>query len=304
MDHNSDQPSAGQVPHLRVVQTQTFGLIDVESPTFKLDDMVGQATVKGRLSQLSTALRDMVAADHKAANWTDGTLFYGPPRTGKHFCAQVIAGEANAMLIRADMRRLTNVKLIDELEEALKHNPVARIVSLEDIDAVSQADPTTRGQIARLIEVIGQARVESPTLVVASAELPWFASKELVCEQRLGKVLLILPPDAPARAKYILQLCGSETNSTGIDSDDLEWVVKRTDGFSFGDLADLVATCRQMSGADSPEFPDRDTWRRARMQTAPSSSDWLNRAGHHALAGDADGLYDDLLQFFRARQKN
>lgn len=296
---DSDSQRRLQRQHLSVVDSEVDDVVRIEKPTARLVDMVGQATTKRRLVHLTELLANL--EPNADQNWTEGTLFYGPARTGKHFSAEVIAGERQAPLIRIDMTQLTSRGFTETVEKVLNETHTPRIVSLEDIEVTGIGSDQVNEAVANLIGLIDKGVAAVPTLVIATAELPWLASKDLVQPGRLGEVLLILPPDAPARAKYLLAVCGVDEDD--VDATELDWVVRRTDGFSFGELSDFVALCREFEDTDEG-FPRHETLRAARVESRPQTSDWLSRAGNHAFAGDVDGLYDDLLNFLRSRERH
>jgi SpoVK/Ycf46/Vps4 family AAA+-type ATPase len=120
---------------------------------------------------------------------------------------------------------------------------------------------------------------------------------------RLDRVLLVLPPDPPSRALFILERI---QNRATISDEDLDGIVQHTEGHSFTDLKSLLDAAIHISTehqpADRPVI-HRDALRLARRDVGPSSAQWLSQAGHHAFMNEKGGLYDDLLQYFQMRQR-
>jgi SpoVK/Ycf46/Vps4 family AAA+-type ATPase len=227
-----------------------------------------------------------------------GVLFYGPSGCGKVFSVEVIASELDATMFLFDVGAGWDRKQFEQtVQAAVDSEPgQLKVLHFENVDSPAVATLRTD----TLIATLDAAR---DTVITASATLPWQASGQIVQQGRLSRVLLVLPPDPPSRARFILE----RTHGHALISDDeLNWLVEHTDGYSFTDIQALldavITTAIKEQGAEVPQL-DRSALRVARRDVPPSSAQWLSQAGHHALMNERGGMYDDLLQYFQMRQR-
>lgn len=296
---NSDDIQAdyngNATPHLRLVTTGSQKAAGYQ-PKRKIDDIRGISTVKRNLQEIIEGVRNV---GQNPSGWPGGVLFYGPAGCGKVFSAEVIASELHAEMYLFDTSAGWDRKTFEqEVHAATMARPDSlTTLHFENVDAPAAESLRTK----TLLEILDTASERRNVVITASAILPWHASTELVKQGRLGRVLLVLPPDPPSRALFILERVQGIAE---ISDDDLEWVVQHTEGHTFHDLqafldlATRIAAERQT--VDTPTL-DRDALRAARRDVGPSSAQWLSQAGHHALMNKEGGLYDDLLQYFQVR---
>lgn len=291
----SDSPvPLGSEPVERHLRLVTGGIsadeLVPQQPQLRVSDLVGVATVKRALQDIVDEARNP-SGDH---SWLGGALFYGPPSCGKEFAVNAVAGELGASLWQIDfLQNWQHEGVRGVLERVTTECPSGgAIVFLNHLDHENAA-PALKPNL----ELLDEMRSRSKTLILGSATLPWLVDAATARPERLARPVLVLPPDAPSRRTFIYaQLAGRAQ----AEEADIDWIVKRTDGHSFADLKLLVDTViENTAGATT----DHSEWRNARRDVPPSCAEWLDSAGHHALISESGGLYDDLLNYFRSRQK-
>src|SRR6266536_1167520 len=180
------------------------------------------------------------------------------------------------------------------------------LLLLDQLDAVGDGPGTrqgsfSRGVVEQLVAELQLIRDEHDEVtVVAASENPWDVDPLL--RERMGRRLLVLPPDREAREAILWDAIGdypvAELNVPSLAG--------RTEGFSATDLIILadsaveIATERAISsGRDRPvSMNDFD---RALVGIQPSPPAWLALARDFVLYAGHGGVYDDLLAYLRVR---
>ncbi len=282
-------------------------VVQAVAPQHHLSDITGLATIKRHLTEL---IEDAKATTElKPGPWLGGVLLYGPKNSGKAFCVEVVAAELDAQIWTFDLSHEWDASTLESgVTRAIESAANQRVVLFfENVDALN---PERRKVIARaVLPLLDEARTKGQVLIFAAATFPWQVSNEVVRNGRLGSVLLVLPPDPPSRASYLREQFNERDVS--VPDEEIEWLVGRTEGHSFGDLEHLVDVAidvaRETAQSDdnaSPRDISHAALRKARQGAFATSAEWLSTAGHHAIMNEGGGLYDDLLEYFRQRQKN
>lgn len=279
--------------HLRLVTTST-DTSGGYKPHRKVEDIRGIATIKRNLVTFVEGIkaRENLSRD----SWLGGVLLYGPVGCGKVFAAEVVASELAATMYLVDVstgwdRKVFAQSVRDIIDDA--SDPGIKVLHFENVDA-----PAAASLFASILDDLDEASRRGRLIISASATLPWQVSSNLVREGRLGRVLLVLPPDPPSRALFLNERIARRGT---ISQYDLDWIVEHTEGHSFNDLNELLDVA--FEHAESPAVLDRSAIRIARRDVPPSSAQWLSTAGHHALMNQEGGMYDDLLNYFNMRQR-
>jgi SpoVK/Ycf46/Vps4 family AAA+-type ATPase len=291
-------PAVNDASHLRLVMTGAEKAAPYR-PRRKIDDIRGIATVKRNLADIIEAIRATRAG--RPGGWRGGVLFYGPSGCGKVFSAEIIASELDVPMFVFDLAAGWDRKTFEQtLRDALASENELVALHFENVDSPAAAGLRT----PTALEMLDAADAAGKVVVTASAIFPWQAGAQLVQTDRLARVLLILPPDAPSRALFILErVVGRAT----LSDDDLDWVVQHTEGHSFTDLKALLESAFHIATQEPPSplpILSREALRIARREVGPSTASWLSQAGHHALMNEQGGMYDDLLQYFHIRQRH
>lgn len=292
--------STSVVRRLQLVIGGTGQAIEPQSPLTRLDDAAGIRTVRRNLREILEEVRN--ASVGNPGKWFGGLLLYGPPNCGKSFAAEIIAGELEAPLWTFDLAHHWKPGGLQHSVRASLEKASAQSISVFSFTNLDV--PHTDHVILPIVDMLDRARLSSRVVILGSATAPWAVSPEIVGEQRLSRVLLVLPPDAPARSAYLTECFrGRATISTG----DVDWLAHHTDGYSFRDLraiVDRVVTLAldECSADASIVSVTHEMVRKARTSVAMSSAEWLTTAAQHAMMNERSGLYDDLIAYLQARR--
>jgi SpoVK/Ycf46/Vps4 family AAA+-type ATPase len=120
---------------------------------------------------------------------------------------------------------------------------------------------------------------------------------------RFDRMLLVLPPDEPAR-EAILRYHLRDRPIGGVDASRL---AKLTDGYSGADLAHICETAAEHALLDSARkgavrMIGMADLERAVREVRPSIGAWLEVARNVAQFANEGGAYDDLLAYLRQRR--
>jgi SpoVK/Ycf46/Vps4 family AAA+-type ATPase len=183
------------------------------------------------------------------------------------------------------------------------------VLFLDEVDALghkrsqlnSSAMRTLGNQL--LAELDGMEGSNEGVFVLAATNTPWDVDPALRRPGRLDRMVLVLPPDEPARAA-ILQYHLRERPIAGID---LRRIVAATTDYSGADLAHLCETAAEYAMADSIKrgevrmIEQRD-FDRALKEIRPSIRPWFSTARNVAMFANEGGTYDDLVAYLKRRR--
>jgi AAA+ superfamily predicted ATPase len=286
-------------------------------PPLRLADVGGMEQVKERLElSFLGPMRNPELARAFGKSLAGGLLLYGPPGCGKTFLARAVAGELGAGFSEVGLADVLDVwvgrserNLAEIFRVARRRAP--HVLFLDEIDALGQkrSHLTTS---ASLRNVVNQLLVEMDSLsgknegvfVLGATNHPWDIDSALRRPGRFDRMLLVLPPDPPARAAILR----SNLQKRPLSGIDLEKLVKATDGYSGADLAHLCNTAAERALADSVRtgrvrpLTTKDVLTAAR-EVQPSTGPWFATARNVALFGNADGSYDELAEYLKKNRK-
>jgi ATPase family associated with various cellular activities (AAA) len=286
--------------------------LEIEPAGVTLADVGGMTSVKQWLAStgpVSQAERGPRRRLQRALR--GGLLEYGPAGCGKTFLARAIAGELGVGFLPVDVAELLEQRsgegqrMLHELFQATRLAAPCLLL-LDQLDALGDGPSTphrafSRGVVEQLVAELQLIRDEHQEVtVVAASENPWDIDPLL--RERLGRRLLVLPPDREARAVILCDAIGDYP----VAELNLAALAGRTEGFSATDLIVLadsaveIATERALnSGRDRPvSMHDFD---RALVGMEPSPPAWLALARNFVLYAGHGGAYDDLLAYLRVR---
>jgi len=288
---------------------------DLEQSTVRLADVGGMQDVKKRLELAFLApMRNPDLRRMYGKSLRGGLLLYGPPGCGKTFLARAVAGELGAHFITLSIVDVLNMWIgnsernLHEIFEAARRNTPC-VVFLDEIDALghkrsqmtSSAMRTLVNQL--LAELDGMDGDNEGVFVLAATNAPWDVDAALRRPGRLDRMVLVLPPDAPAR-EAILRY---HLRDRPIANIDLKRTVAATDDYSGADLAHLCETAAEYAMHDAIttgeirmiEQRDLD---RARAEVRPSTQAWLSASRNVALYANESGIYDELAAYLKKRR--
>ncbi|MFG2054845.1 AAA family ATPase [Micromonospora sp. NPDC048930] len=297
------------------VRGEADRVYDVESSSVRLADVGGMSAVKERLELAFLGpLRNPELRRMYGKSLRGGLMLYGPPGCGKTFLARAVAGEMGAKFLSLsivdvlDMWVGNSERNLHELFQAARRNAPC-VLFLDEIDAlghkrsqVSSSSMRTLGN-QLLAELDGMEGDNEGVFVLAATNTPWDVDPALRRPGRLDRMVLVLPPDADARAA-ILEYHLRERPIANID---LRRVVAATEDFSGADLAHLCETAAEFAMADSVRtgevrmIEQRDL-ERALKEVRPSTRPWLSTARNVAMFANEGGVYDDLVGYLKRRK--
>ena len=317
--HTAPAPGGGQpflVPARDDAPDDGSGLLEVSRETVTLADVGGLEPVKKRIREaFLEPMRHQAIAQAFGKSLRGGLLLYGPPGTGKTYMARAVAGELGARFLTVTLADILD-KYIGESEQNLHalfqraRQLAPAVLFLDEVDAIggrraqysgSSGMRTVVNQLLQEMDGIGSDN--DGLFVLGATNHPWDVDTALLRPGRFDRVVLVLPPDEPAREAILRHhLAGRPV--AGID---LGAVVQRTEGFSGADLEHLAATAAEKAMMDSIASGQVRPVTMADMESAladvrPSTTAWLQSARNVVTFANADGRYDELAAYLRARR--
>jgi SpoVK/Ycf46/Vps4 family AAA+-type ATPase len=240
-----------------------------------------------------------------------GLLLYGPPGCGKTFLARAVAGELGARFFAVGLHDVLDMwlgqserRLHAVFDAARRHAPC--VLFLDEVDALGLkrshlSHSAGRGVVVQLLSELDSMVSENRgVFVLGATNQPWDLDPALRRPGRFDRMLLVLPPDEPAR-EAIIEHHLRDRPTADIDA---RKVARLTDGYSGADLrlvcesaAELALEASLASGTPRPI--DNADLERAAREVKPSTRPWFDVAKNYALFANADGTFDDLLAYMR-----
>ncbi|SLM37024.1 Vps4 oligomerisation, C-terminal [Lasallia pustulata] len=242
---------------------QIFNEIVVRGDEVHWDDVAGLDIAKNALKEavVYPFLRpDLFMGLREPAR---GMLLFGPPGTGKTMLARAVATESRSTFFAISASSLTS-KWLGESEKlvralfSLAKALAPSIIFVDEIDSLlssrggsSEHESTRRIKTEFLIQwsdlqraAAGREQTEkekkegdaSRVLVLAATNLPWAIDE--AARRRFVRRQYIPLPEASVRATQLRTLLGHQKHS--LDRDDIEVLVRLTEGFSGSDITALA----------------------------------------------------------------
>ncbi|MET0191170.1 MAG: ATP-binding protein [Pseudonocardia sediminis] len=288
-----------------------------ERPDVRLDDVGGMEHVKSRLElSFLGPMRNPEMAKAFGKRPGGGLLLYGPPGCGKTFLARAVAGELGARFSEIgiadvlDMWTGRSERNLAEIFRTARRNAPC-VLFLDEVDALGQKrsnlahSGSLRNTVNTLLsEMDSLSGRNDGVFVLAATNHPWDMDPALRRPGRFDRMLLVLPPDAPARAAILRH----HLRDRPVTDLDVDRVVRATEHYSGADLAHLVDTATERALAESMRsgkvrsLTTKDLVAAAREVT-PSTGPWFSTARNVALFGNTDGSYDELAAYLKKNRK-
>jgi len=316
-----DMVPAGPKPErvaLRLVEgNKPDPTIDVESPepVVTLQDVAGMEPVKRRLHLAFLApLRNPELRRSFGKTLRGGLLLYGPPGCGKTFIARATAGELGARFMPVGIADVLDMWL-GESEHKLKaffetaRRQAPSVLFFDEVDALGRKRSLLRhsagsGVVSQFLsELDGLQGDNRGVFVLAATNHPWDVDSALRRPGRFDRMLLVLPPDTAAREAILRAHCRDRPVVPDLD---FASIAAATEDYSGADVAHLCESAAELALEESLSGTIRPVtfahFKRAMKDVRPSIRSWLETAKNHALFANDGGVYDDLLDYLRARR--
>ena len=284
-------------------------LWDAERPAVTLADVAGLAEVKRHLDTAFLApLRNPELAAAFGQKPGGSLLMYGPPGCGKTFIARAIAGDLGASFIHVTLADLLS-KWVGESEKAVQsvfRNARAAapcVIFFDEFDALGGrrtsgggGSQSMRMLVTQLLEELdGVAGANDGVYFLAATNRPWDIDSALRRPGRIDKTVLVLPPDAVARAAIVR----GALEGKPADAVDAAAVAAATEGFSGADLSHLATTVLQQAMVESMDRGElvpvtTDAMLAAVGGITPSTTSWFDQVAPVLEYGVDDGTFDQL----------
>lgn len=288
---------------------------ETERPEVNLADVAGMESVKKRLNisflgpMKNPELRKLYGKSLKG-----GLLLYGPPGCGKTFMARAIAGELQAKFLSVGLTDVVDMwlgqseKNLHELFETARRNRPC-VLFIDELDALGRKRSLMRhqagtSQINQLLSEMDGVEFDNEGLfILAATNHPWDVDSAMRRPGRLDRMILVLPPDHPARQAII------ESNIKDRPTQDIDprWIADKTEDFSGADVVHLCDSAAEIALGESIESGtvrpiNMSDFKRALKEVKPSTRSWLETAKNHAIYANEGGIYDDLLDYLKSRR--
>jgi AAA+ superfamily predicted ATPase len=288
---------------------------EAERPALVLADVAGMAEVKARLEAAFLApLRnpELRRLYHKSLR--GGLLLYGPPGCGKTFIARAVAGELGAQFMTVSFADVIDMYVGQSERNIRQLFATARKISpcvlfLDEVDAIGQKRSQLRNSAMRtavnqlLLELDDVSSSNEGVFILGASNHPWDVDSALRRPGRFDRMLLVLPPDAPAR-EAVFRFHLRDRPVAGIE---LTRLAAATDGYSAADIAHACESAAEFALLDSARsgkvrMIGQDDLVKAIGDISPSIGPWFESARNVALFANEGGAYDDLAAYLKKRK--
>jgi transitional endoplasmic reticulum ATPase len=240
-----------------------------------------------------------------------GILLYGPPGCGKTHLARATAGEIRAGFIAVGLNDILDMwignseKNLHQLFDRARRNQPC-VLFFDEVDALAASRADLRHSGGRqlinqfLTELDGVQYSNEGVLILAATNAPWHLDTAFRRPGRFDRILLVPPPDAPARAAILRLQCQGKP----IADLDYQFLAQKTEGCSGADLKLVIdlAVEKKLQEAMKTGIPQPLTTRdiaTAASGVKPSTREWFSTARNYAVHANQDGNYDDILKYLK-----
>jgi SpoVK/Ycf46/Vps4 family AAA+-type ATPase len=290
---------------------------DIEKPAVRLADVGGMQQVKERLElSFLGPMRNPQLAKAFGKSLSGGLLLYGPPGCGKSFIAKAVAGELGASFFSVGISDVLDMytgqserNLARIFGEARRRAPC--VLFFDELDALGQKrshlshSSSMRNTVNQMLaEMDSVAADNDGVFVLGATNHPWDIDSALRRPGRFDRMVLVLPPDAPARAAILRY----HLRERPVSEVNLDRIVRLTEHFSGADLAHVCTTAAERALALSMRDGRLHALTTKDLEAAvkeirPSTGPWFATARNVVAFANTDGEYDDLSAYLRKNKK-
>ena len=303
------------VPLSSMEEDDESGEWEVERPLVTLSDVAGMEAVKRRLNLAFLApMKNPDLRKLYGKSLRGGLLLYGPPGCGKTFIARATAGELGAKFLAVGLSDVLDMwigssekNLHQIFETARRSRPC--VLFFDEIDALGHKRSQMRNNAGR--NVVNQLLAEMDSVdadnegvfILAATNHPWDIDTGLRRPGRLDRTLLVLPPDLAAR-ESVLRLHSKDRPLEGVD---FAALAAKTEDYSGADLAHVCEAAAELALEDSLATGrvrpiGMSDYKRGLKDVKPSVRPWFETARNYALYANEGGVYDELIDYLKARR--
>lgn len=280
-----------------------------------LADVGGLLEVKERLERSFLGpLRNPELRRAYGAHVRGGLLLWGPPGCGKTFLARAVAGELGARFATVGLHQVLDMwlgnsekQLHDLFETARRSTPCVLFFDELDVIGHSRMDlgrSAARNVVAQLlVELDGIENSNEGIFVIGASNQPWDVDPALRRPGRFDRTMLILPPDAPARAAILRYHLANRP----LANVDFDLLARESEGMSGADLRLACEEAAELGLAEAIASSTVQPITTEQLLVAvksirPSTTAWFESARNHVRYANASGEYDELAGYLRQRR--
>ena len=221
---------------------------DERKTTFK--DVAGLTEEKEEVQELIDFLKNPKKFQTMGARIPKGVLLVGPPGTGKTLLARAVAGEANVPFYYISGSDFVELfvgigasRVRDMFKQAKMNAPC--LIFIDEIDAVGRQRGTGLGgghdereqTLNQLLTEMDGFGANEGIIIIAATNRPDVLDPALLRPGRFDRQVTVALPDKNARIEILKVHARNKTLDKSVT---LEFLAKRTPGFSGADLENLL----------------------------------------------------------------
>jgi len=221
---------------------------DERKTTFK--DVAGLTEEKEEVQELIDFLKNPKKFQSMGARIPKGVLLVGPPGTGKTLLARAVAGEANVPFYYISGSDFVELfvgigasRVRDMFKQAKMNAPC--LIFIDEIDAVGRQRGTGLGgghdereqTLNQLLTEMDGFGANEGIIIIAATNRPDVLDPALLRPGRFDRQVTVALPDKNARKEILKVHARNKTLDKNVT---LEFLAKRTPGFSGADLENLL----------------------------------------------------------------
>jgi SpoVK/Ycf46/Vps4 family AAA+-type ATPase len=228
--------------------------------------------------------------------------------------ARAVAGELGARFATVGLHQVLDMwlgnsekQLHDLFETARRSTPC--VLFFDELDAIGHSRMDLGRSAARnvvaqlLVELDGIENSNEGIFVIGATNQPWDVDPALRRPGRFDRTMLILPPDAPARAAILRYHLANRP----LADVDFDLLARESEGMSGADLRLACEEAAELGLAEAIASSTVQPITTEQLLVAvksirPSTTAWFESARNHVRYANASGEYDELAGYLRQRR--